>query len=178
MKKLILITTIVLAVATTSQAGSHHGTAGLAIGAGSGAILGGTIGDTPESVILGTAIGGAVGYLVGHEMRRERRPVVRHAPPPAYRPPHFRPGPPVFRPPHHRHYRPYYRPHHIKPRPPHYNYYREPAREIIRFSPIGVKPNIAYGQCRKAEMLGTINGKARKIHGTVCRTPYGWELVR
>ncbi len=31
--------------------------------------------------------------------------------------------------------------------------------------------------CREAEILGTIGGKARKMYGTVCRTGQGWELV-
>jgi len=31
--------------------------------------------------------------------------------------------------------------------------------------------------CREAEILGTINGRARKMYGTVCKTDQGWQLV-
>jgi len=31
--------------------------------------------------------------------------------------------------------------------------------------------------CRETEILGTINGRAKKMYGTVCRTPQGWQLV-
>ena len=31
--------------------------------------------------------------------------------------------------------------------------------------------------CKQAEILGTVHGKAKKIYGTVCRTNQGWELV-
>ena len=32
-------------------------------------------------------------------------------------------------------------------------------------------------RCKEAEILGTVNGRAKKIYGTVCRTNQGWELV-
>jgi hypothetical protein len=34
-----------------------------------------------------------------------------------------------------------------------------------------------YGQCREAEVLGTIRGKARKMYATVCKTERGWEIL-
>lgn len=33
------------------------------------------------------------------------------------------------------------------------------------------------GECRESEILGTIDGRARKMYGTVCKTPQGWQLV-
>ena len=31
--------------------------------------------------------------------------------------------------------------------------------------------------CRESEILGTIDGRARKLYGTVCKTDHGWQLV-
>ena len=34
-----------------------------------------------------------------------------------------------------------------------------------------------YRHCRKAELIGTVRGRAEKIHATVCETGRGWEIV-
>lgn len=44
------------------------------------------------------------------------------------------------------------------------------------YEPISRNPKVRK-RCKKAEILGTVHGKARKIYGTVCKTPRGWELV-
>ena len=49
------------------------------------------------------------------------------------------------------------------------NYYSEPA--------VSTPPPKQRRRCKEAEILGTVNGRAKKIYGTVCKTSQGWELV-
>ena len=54
-------------------------------------------------------------------------------------------------------------------------YYTEP---VVEYKPVRPNRNVVrYSQCRETEFLGTINGKPKKIYGTACKTPHGWELV-
>jgi len=63
---------------------------------------------------------------------------------------------------------------HRREHPVRYEYY-EPINEYHR---VQRWERPTHGrQCREAEILGTIGGKARKMYGTVCRTGHGWELV-
>lgn len=58
--------------------------------------------------------------------------------------------------------------------PVRYEYYEPVAR--YNHSP-GWQKAAPRGNCREAEILGTINGRAKKMYGTVCKTPQGWQLV-
>jgi len=48
-----------------------------------------------------------------------------------------------------------------------YNYYYQPVEKHRRYT----------SDCREAEILGTVNGHAKKIYGTVCKNGRDWELV-
>ena len=159
MKKLILAATITLAA--TNVHAEQNSIGGLLIGAGGGALMGQAIGQDTESTLIGTAVGSVVGYIIGNEM--EKKPAV-----------------------HNRHYHPHshtvvHRPRPVRPTVSHrkpvvhrekhitqYNYYYEPTQKQL--------PSTKR-KCREAEILGTVNGKAKKIYGTVCKTGNGWELV-
>jgi len=58
--------------------------------------------------------------------------------------------------------------------PVRYEYY-EPVAVYKEKKPR--KRTVRRSKCRETEILGTINGRAKKIYGTVCKTPQGWELV-
>ncbi|MEE4166967.1 MAG: glycine zipper 2TM domain-containing protein [Desulfocapsaceae bacterium] len=63
---------------------------------------------------------------------------------------------------------------HYESRPVHYQRY-EPV--VVQRHPQTWRDSRPRSECREAEILGTINGKARKMYGTVCRTADGWQLV-
>jgi surface antigen len=154
MKKLILIGIISIASAITAQAADHrhNDIRGVIVGAGGGALLGQAIGRNTQSTVVGTAIGGVVGYLVGSEMDRKSgysNKVIYHREQPI---------------------RNEYR----REQPVRYQYY-EP---IVQYNhPQSWKRPAQRRNCRESEILGTINGKARKMYGTVCKTDGVWQLV-
>ena len=123
---------------------------GVIVGAGGGALLGQAIGRNTKATVVGTAIGSIVGYIVGSEMDRGRGysgNVVHYNNQPV----------------------------HYNSQPVHYQRY-EPV--VINPHPQQVWTNHSRrNDCREAEILGTINGRAKKIYGTVCRTGDGWQLV-
>jgi surface antigen len=151
MKKLILITISAVSITTSAYAGQQNSLGGLIIGAGSGALMGQAIGRDTESTLVGTAVGSVIGYIIGNEMDKDSQIYYRPAP---RQPAHYKPAPhrPVV---HHEKYVTTHHYHYGNSKP-----YR-PRRQ----------------QCKEAEILGTVHGKAKKIYGTVCRTDRGWELV-
>ncbi len=161
MKRLILSATIALAslIGTVpAQADHSRGLNGLIIGAGGGAIAGQAIGRDTEATLIGTAVGGLLGYVIGSEIDRGYRTphqVVYHQPQVIHRHQtivkHYPPPRQVVK-----HKRVIHD----------YRHYR-PVEERYQAGP----------PCREAEILGTVNGRAKKLYGTVCRTENGWELV-
>ncbi len=166
MKKIILITIISIASAVTAQASDHrhNDIRGVIVGAGGGALLGQAIGRNTKATVVGTAIGSIVGYIVGSEMDRgsgysgnvvhyNNQPVQYNS-----QPVHYNSQPVQY-----------------NSQPVHYQRYEQvvinphPQQVWTKHSP--------RNECREAEILGTINGRAKKIYGTVCRTPDGWQLV-
>ncbi|PID41657.1 MAG: hypothetical protein CR981_03030 [Proteobacteria bacterium] len=150
MKKVLLAAAITLA-ATNVQAADKSTMGGLFFGASSGALMGQAIGGDTESTLVGTAIGSMLGLIIGSEMEKPHR--IHH----------------------HRHM---HRPH-IEHQPEIYQeehisestyYYEEVEQVPVHYRPIRRK-------CKEAEILGTINGKPRKLYGIVCKTRNGWELV-
>lgn len=164
MKKLILGATILMVSLTgalNARADHNNGINGLIFGAGGGAIAGQAIGRNTEATLIGTAVGSLLGYVIGNEIDKGggyHRQVVYNSPPPiTYRQQRVvRHAPPPPR-------RVIQRNTYVTE---HHNYY-----------PIGKKRYSQRPPCREAEILGTVNGRAKKIYGTVCRTDNGWELV-
>ena len=58
--------------------------------------------------------------------------------------------------------------------PVRYEYY-EPVEQYNH--PQTFERHAQRRNCREAEILGTINGKARKMYGTVCKTDGVWQLI-
>ncbi len=171
MKKMILAATIALVSligAVGAQADHSRGINGLIIGAGSGAIAGQAIGRNTEATLIGTAVGGLLGYIVGNEIDKGRgyayQPVYHRQPQPVY---HRQPQPVVH------HYAPKYK----KKGPHHRPVVQHRVVEHHHYHPVVSHRPAPQPECRQAEILGTVNGKARKLYGTVCRTANGWELV-
>lgn len=150
MKKMILITALTLLTTVTAYAGQQNSIGALIIGAGGGAAMGQAIGRDTESTLIGTAVGSVVGYIIGNELDRDQR--VYHRPV-QQRPVQYRPRPVI----------------HKQKDVTQYNYYYERPNRTSTPPP--------KRRCKETEILGKVNGKAKKIYGTVCRTPQGWELV-
>lgn len=72
MKKILVLTVLILITAATAQADQYlkinKGIKGLLLGAGGGALAGQAIGRDTQSTLIGTSIGTLVGYVVGNEM--------------------------------------------------------------------------------------------------------------
>ena len=151
MKKVLLISVIALLLAGNAHAGDHkhRDLRGVIVGAGGGALLGQAIGRNTQSTVIGTAIGSVVGYLVGSEMDRQYE-YGNHV--------RYRQKQPVR-------YE-YYEPVAV---------YKEP--KVIYKEQKPRQRSVRRSKCRETEILGTIDGRAKKIYGTVCKTPQGWELV-
>ena len=142
MKKVLIITAMILTAATNVYADHHQSIGGLVLGAGGGALVGQALGRNTESTVIGTAVGSVLGYIIGSEMdnsHRYSRRVYRHSQPLV----------------------------HQQRNVIQHNYYYEPADH---------PPRIEV-RCKEAEVLGTINGRARKMYTTVCKTPRGWEIA-
>lgn len=163
MKKLILGATILmvsLAGPLSARADHTNGINGLIFGAGGGAIAGQAIGRNTEATLIGTAVGSLLGYVIGNEIDKSggyHRQVVYHSQRPVI----------------HRQQRV------VKHYPPprrvvHKNKY---VTEHHHYYPVVEERYTQEPPCREAEILGTVNGRAKKIYGTVCRTEHGWELV-
>ena len=169
MKKIILITIISIASAVTAQASDHrhNDIRGVIVGAGGGALLGQAIGRNTTSTVVGTAIGSIVGYIVGTEMDRGggySGNVV-----------HYNNQPVRYQ---------HYERDQGRRYPGNDIHYNNPPVRYQHYEPVVMKPHpqtwrrsAPQNDCREAEILGTINGRAKKIYGTVCRTPDGWQLV-
>lgn len=150
MKRMILITALTLSTTVSAFAGQQNSIGALIIGAGGGAAMGQAIGRDTESTLIGTAVGSVVGYIIGNEMDKDQRIFHR---PVQQRSVQYHSRPVV----------------HKQKHVAQYNYYHE---TVNRTSPPPPRRH-----CKEAEILGTVNGKAKKMYGTVCRTPQGWELV-
>ncbi len=164
MKKLILIGIISIASAITAQASDHrhNDIRGVIVGAGGGALLGQAIGRNTQSTVVGTAIGSVVGYLVGSEMDRKSgysNKVIYHREQPVRY--EYRREQPI---------RYEYR----REQPVRYQYYEPVAQDN---HPQSWERPAQRSNCREAEILGTVNGKARKMYSTVCKTDGAWQLV-
>jgi len=162
MKKLILGATILmvsLAGPLSARADHSNGINGLIFGAGGGAIAGQAIGRNTEATLIGTAVGSLLGYVIGNEIDKGggyHRQVGYHSPQPVI----------------HRQQRV------VKHYPPQRVVYKNKyVTENHHYYPIVEERYTREPRCREAEILGTVNGRAKKIYGTVCRTEHGWELV-
>ncbi len=163
MKKLILGATILmvsLAGPLSARADHNNGINGLIFGAGGGAIAGQAIGRNTEATLIGTAVGSLLGYVIGNEIDKGggyHRQVGYHSPQPVI----------------HRQQRI------VKHYPPPQRvvYKNRYVTENHHYYPIVEERYTREPRCREAEILGTVNGRAKKIYGTVCRTEHGWELV-
>ena len=158
MKKVLLISVIALLLAGNANAGDHkhRDLRGVIVGAGGGALLGQAIGRNTQSTVIGTAIGSVVGYLVGSEMDRHHD-YGNHV---------------TYRQRQRVNYE-YYEPVAVYKEPQ--VIYKEP--KVVYKEQKPRRRTVRHSKCRETEILGTIDGKARRIYGTVCKTPQGWELV-
>ena len=73
MKKVLVITAMILTAATNVYADHHQSIGGLVLGAGGGALVGQAIGRNTEATVIGTAVGGVIGYIIGSEMDNSHR---------------------------------------------------------------------------------------------------------
>jgi len=153
MQRMLFVTLVTVFMASQAQADQHQSLGGLILGAGGGAIMGQAIGRNTQSTVVGTAVGSVIGYIIGSEMEKDshvRTRTVSHQ------------STPVI---------------HKQTQVTRYEYYEPYVTYNPRRSPVNNHQYQYSTKCREAEILGTINGKARKMTGTVCRTQNGWELV-
>jgi len=140
------LTICVLAVFLLSGCLATKGQQGGAGGAAVGAIMGQAIGRSTEATLLGAAIGGMLGYVVGNEMDKADRQQLNSV----------------------------------------YEYTPDNTTTEWRNPNNGneyqVTPQRTYvdtqtqQDCRQAEILSTIDGKAEKTYATACRVNGQWVI--
>ena len=132
--------------ALTTSCVTNKAQTGTAGGAAGGAILGQAIGQDTESTLIGAAVGALLGYMVGNEMDKNDRALMNQA------------------------------------------YETSPSYQTTQWvnpdsgNSYSVTPKPAYQKanagtnCREAEILTTINGKAEKAVTTACRIDGRWVI--
>lgn len=130
----------------TTSCVTNKAQTGSAGGAAGGAILGQAIGRDTESTLIGAAVGALLGYMVGNEMDKNDRALMNQA------------------------------------------YETSPSYKTTQWvnpdsgNSYSVTPKPAYHQpdtgtnCREAEILTTIGGKAEKAVTTACRIDGRWVI--
>jgi len=150
MKKIwIIILAVMVSGALVSPASSQdRGVNGLIIGAGGGALLGQAIGRSTEGTLIGTAVGGMLGYIIGNE--QDKQVVVRRTHTSVRVLP--------------------------QPVPRRGSSWDDDKWENDEWDDYGTGRLQENRVCRETEVLGTINGRPRKLYGTACLRDGVWVM--
>ena len=146
MTKRLLLLSICLLPLLTSSCVTTKGGGGAMVGAAGGAIAGQAIGHNTGSTLIGAAVGSMLGYMVGNEMDKNDQARFNQV------------------------------------------YETSPSNQTTEWvnpdtgngyritpQPAFVEPR-SHRQCRKAEVLTTINGRAEKVMTTACRENGRWVM--
>nr|MBF0223596.1 glycine zipper 2TM domain-containing protein [Desulfobulbaceae bacterium] len=146
MKPINILLYVCVFTLLTTSCVTNKAQTGTAGGAAGGAIVGQAIGRDTESTLIGAAVGALLGYMVGNEMDKNDRAMMNQA------------------------------------------YESSPSFKTTQWvnpdtgNTYSVTPKPAYQQpktgsnCREAEILTTIGGKAEKAVTTACRIDGRWVI--
>ena len=146
MTKKLLLISLCLITLISTSCVTNKGQTGAIGGAAGGALAGQAIGRSTEATLIGAAVGAMFGYIVGNEMDKHDRATLNT----------------VYETSPSNHQTAWVNPdtgnsYQVTPHPA----YREPATQR---------------QCREAEILSTIDGKAEKVITTACRENGRWVM--